>query len=71
MTQTFKLKDEFIPLNKLLKVTGLCESGGLANQAILEERVRVNGQIERRKRYKTKSGDIVELAGEIIQVLGP
>ena len=47
----FLIKTEFIELYKLLKAVGLCESGGMAKQAIADSQVRVNGEIETRKAF--------------------
>jgi ribosome-associated protein len=52
--------NEFIELNNLLKVMGLCDSGGIAKTLIAEGRVRVNGNVELRKRYKVRKGQLVE-----------
>jgi len=66
----FELDDrEFIELNNLLKVVGLCESGGRAKVVISEGDVRVNGNIELRKRCKIRSGDEVEYMGEKVEVI--
>jgi ribosome-associated protein len=43
---------DFIALNDLLKITGLCESGGRAKTIIAEGRVKVDDQIELRKTCK-------------------
>ncbi|HCZ12531.1 MAG TPA: RNA-binding protein [Nitrospiraceae bacterium] len=67
--EKFKLQSkEFIELNNLLKVMGLCESGGAAKAFIAEGRVNVNGNLELRKRYKVRKGDIVEFQGHKIIV---
>ena len=67
--EEFKLGNkEFIELNNLLKVVGLCDSGGMAKIFIAEGRVQVNGNIELRKRYKARKGDIVEFEGRKIIV---
>ncbi|HAK87547.1 MAG: RNA-binding protein [Nitrospirae bacterium GWB2_47_37] len=67
--EKFKLQSkEFIELNNLLKVMGLCESGGAAKALIAEGRVNVNGNLELRKRYKVRKGDIVEFQGHKIIV---
>ena len=50
---------EYIELNDLLKVTGLCDSGGMAKIAIAEGRVTVNGQVELRRRCKIRMGQVV------------
>ncbi len=53
--------NEFIELNNLLKVMGLCDSGGIAKTVIADGRVRVNGNVELRKRCKVRKGQLVEL----------
>ena len=58
--------NEFIELNNLLKVMGLCDSGGIAKTLIAEGRVRVNGNVELRKRYKVRKGQLVEFEGHKI-----
>ncbi len=65
----FKLEGkEFIELNNLLKVTGLCDSGGIAKMLIADGRVKVEGVVERRKRCKIRAGSVVEFQGEMIEV---
>jgi ribosome-associated protein len=59
---------EFIELNNLLKVTGLCDSGGMAKQLIADGQVSVDGKIELRKRCKIRKGQAVEFAGTIVTV---
>ncbi|MDC0600477.1 RNA-binding S4 domain-containing protein [Flavobacteriales bacterium] len=62
----FSLKTPFIDLLQLLKATGLCATGGEAKWAVEEERVKVNGELESRKRRKLRNGDVVELDGEFL-----
>ena len=65
----FKLEtDDFIKLNDLLKIMGLCNTGGMANTVISEGRVKVNGLVELRKRCKIRAGQIVEFDGHKITV---
>jgi ribosome-associated protein len=66
--EEFELKGEYIELNDLLKVTGLCSSGGAAKMEIAEGRVRVDGEVERRKRCKIRPGQVVEFEGHGIAV---
>ncbi len=67
--QIFELEGrDFIELNNLLKVTGLCESGGRAKVLIADGQVKVNKNVELRKRCKIKQGQIVEFQGIVIQV---
>ncbi len=58
--EEFKIKDELILLNQLLKAMGWCETGGDANAAIEAGAVKVNKKKETRKRNKLKAGDIIE-----------
>lgn len=64
----FVLTAEFIELFKLLKVTGICESGGMAKHAIAQSEVKVDGQVETRKACKIRKGQQVEFGGETIVV---
>lgn len=65
----FYLEDnEFIELNNLLKVVGLCESGGMAKVLISEGRVRVDGNVELRKRCKIRTEQVIEFEGHEIIV---
>ena len=67
--QEFKLSGkEFIELHDLLKVLGLCDSGGMAKTAISEGQVKVDGAVELRKRCKLRSGQVVEFSGREIKV---
>lgn len=63
--------NEFIELHNLLKMTGLCHSGGAAKTAITEGRVKVDGNVELRKRCKLHKGQIVEFEGRQIKCYVP
>jgi len=65
---TFELDEEYIELYKLLKVTGIAESGAHAKMLIEEGNVRRNGDVETRKRAKIVAGEKIEACGEIIEV---
>jgi len=60
---------DYIELCDLLKVTGLCSSGGEAKALVADGEVRVDGAVETRKRCKIRSGQTVEFAGETLQVV--
>jgi len=66
----FKLRatDDFIELNKLLKILGLAQTGGHAKLIIEEGLVSVNGDVELRKRKKLRSGDVVEMENSKISI---
>lgn len=60
---------EFIELDALLKVTGLCPSGGAAKAMIAEGLVKVDGEVELRKRCKIRKGQSVVFEGHEIVVV--
>lgn len=66
----FALTTEFIELFKLLKVTGLCESGGQAKHAISESQVQVDGQTELRKAFKVRKGMQIQFLDHKIIIEG-
>lgn len=55
---------EPVELYKILKFTGMADSGGGAKTAVAEGLVKVNGQVELQKRKKIVSGDVIEFGGE-------
>lgn len=59
---------DYIELNNLLKVTGLCESGGHAKVLIGNGVVRVDGVVETRKRCKIRSGHRVSIDGHAEEI---
>jgi ribosome-associated protein len=68
MIHKFKLEDDYIELIKLLKVTGLCGSGGIAKMVVSEGQVKVDGAVELRKRCKIRRGQTVALEENLIEV---
>ena len=62
------IKGEYIELIKLLKATGLCDTGGAAKIAVDEGAVKVEGAVESRKRCKIRRGQVVEIDGNVIEV---
>ena len=65
----FNLKgNEFIPLNALLKMMNIAESGGQANMFITNGEVSVNGEVETAKRKKMRAGSVVVCMGNTISV---
>jgi len=69
-TFNLKPKDEFIELNKLLKLMGIAQTGGHAKLMIDEGSVKVNSEIELRKRKKLRQGDKIECEGYRIEIKG-
>lgn len=52
-----------VELYKILKFEALTPSGGLARHVIEQGEVRVNGQVETRKRRKIVPGDVIDFSG--------
>ena len=50
-------------LDQFLKLTGIAGTGGQAKLVIQGGEVRVNGEIETRRRRKLAAGDVVEVDG--------
>ena len=57
-----------IDLQDFLKLRGMVETGGEAKFRVQGGEVRLNGVVETRRRKKLRRGDIVEYAGERVQV---
>ena len=55
---------EFIKLQDALKFANVVYSGGEAKTVILEEQVKVNGEVCTMRGKKLRPGDRVEFAGE-------
>lgn len=66
----FQLVGEFVELNQLLKMVGLCDSGGAGKALVAEGVVSVDGQQELRKTAKIRAGSVVSLGDVHIKVLG-
>lgn len=57
----FSVEGEFVELNQLLKLTGLCDSGGAGKMIVASGDVSVDGQQELRKTAKIRPGQVVTL----------
>jgi len=60
----FELEEDYIELIKLLKVTGVAESGGEAKYLVENRKVVYNNCVESQKRLKVRKGDQIKV-GEI------
>jgi len=65
----FRLKDEFIELDNLLKATDIAAGGADARQHILAGLIKINGQVETRIRRKLRAGDSVEFGRHQIDIV--
>lgn len=68
MEEFYLKENDFIPLCDLLKVVGLCATGGEAKAVIADGRVRVDGIVELRKRCKIRDGQVVDFSERQIRV---
>jgi ribosome-associated protein len=65
----FQLRGDFVELCNLLKLTGVCDSGGAGKALVAEGVVSVDGQVELRKSAKIRAGQVVTLGDARIKVL--
>ncbi|MFC3651249.1 RNA-binding S4 domain-containing protein [Dyella humi] len=65
----FELDRDYVELNQLLKLTGLCDSGGQGKQIVASGAVYVDGQQELRKTCKIHAGQIVQIDDVEIRVV--
>ncbi len=70
MTQQleFHLRGEFVELCNLLKLTGVCDSGGAGKALVAEGLVSVDGKLESRKTAKIRAGQVVTIGDVRITV---
>ncbi|UGQ47518.1 RNA-binding S4 domain-containing protein [Massilia endophytica] len=66
----FDLNGEFVEINQLLKLVGLCDSGGAGKQIVASGEVKVDGKQELRKTAKIRAGQRVTLGDVQITVVG-
>ena len=64
----FALQGEYVELNQVLKLAGLCDSGGAGKTLVAEGQVRVDGVVELRKTCKIRAGQQVTCHGTTIRV---
>lgn len=67
--QEIGINTEFIKLDAFLKWTGVASLGSEAKIYILEEMVKVNGEVCTQRGKKLRSGDIVEFEGETYKIV--
>lgn len=56
---------QLIRLGQYLKLTGLAATGGEAKFLIQDGRVRVNGEVETRRKRQLRNGDRVEVGDHV------
>lgn len=67
--ETITIRDDFIKLGQVLKLSGLVESGVDAKIEIQEGLVKVNGVVETQRGKKIHPGDIITCEGQEIKVV--
>lgn len=59
--QDIEIRGDYIELNQLLKLAGVCDSGGAGKILVADGLVRVDGRVELRKTCKIRPGQIVSI----------
>lgn len=59
---------EYIELIKLLKLLHIAQSGGHAKIMVEDGEVKLNGEVEYRKRAKLRQGDVVKTSEKQITI---
>ncbi|HEX7804178.1 MAG TPA: RNA-binding S4 domain-containing protein [Pseudoxanthomonas sp.] len=65
----FELDRDHVELNQLLKLTGVCDSGGAGKALVASGVVSVDGITELRKTCKIRAGQTVQLEDITIRVI--
>ena len=65
----FNLSGEFVELNQLLKLVGLCDSGGAGKHIVASGEVSVDDKQELRKTCKIHAGQVVRIGDVEISVI--
>ena len=65
----YKLFDEFITLQALLKEVGIIQSGGAIKSFIADHQVFFNGELENRRGKKLRIGDVVSLPDQQLEII--
>ena len=68
-TQTFTLRGEYVELNQLLKLIGVCDSGGAGKALVASGAVRVDGHVELRKTCKLRAGQTVQVGPVRVEIV--
>jgi ribosome-associated protein len=67
-TIAFNLNGEYVELNQLLKLAGICDSGGAGKMIVASGDVKVDGKTELRKTCKIRAGQVVTVGDVKIRV---
>lgn len=64
----FSIEGEYVELNQLLKLVGLCDSGGAGKVIVAAGKVKVDGKTELRKTAKIRAKQTVTLGDVSIKL---
>jgi ribosome-associated protein len=64
----FELNGPYVELNQLLKLVGICDSGGAGKVLVAAGNVKVDGHQELRKTCKITAGQTISLGDVLIRV---
>lgn len=64
-----RLNSDYVELNQLLKLTGICDSGGAGKALVASGVVSVDGKVELRKTCKIQAGQKITIGDLLIYVL--
>ncbi|HCR44385.1 MAG TPA: RNA-binding S4 domain-containing protein [Ruminococcaceae bacterium] len=67
--QKIRIDTEFIRLDSLLKLSGLCETGGQAKKAVQCGEVSLNSELCTMRGKKIRPGDIVVYGEKKVEVI--
>lgn len=65
----YKLFDEFITLQALLKEVGIIQSGGAIKSFLADNQVFFNGELENRRGKKLRIGDVISLPDQQLEII--
>ncbi len=65
----YKLFDEYITLQALLKEVGIIQSGGSIKSFLADNQVFFNGELENRRGKKLRIGDVISLPGQDLEIV--
>jgi len=63
-----KSKPDALRLDQFLKLSGISETGGQAKLMIQSGEIKVNGEVETRRRRRLSVGDVVEVGDHRFEV---
>lgn len=65
----YKLFDEYITLQALLKEVGIIQSGGAIKSFLADNQVFFNGELENRRGKKLRIGDVISLPDQKLEIV--